>query len=311
MNASPDTLIDGNWIQPDTTGAPRFVYPFRMNGDKVSCYFEQDYLQLMASRSLPFYPSPLSIPHPSLKDFYLIKETDPQFGIANLLSLTRTFSRIPTTQITFSSQAITKPSPGSFGIGSQIYNINTTGTYVSTGLLFFLYSGYYFLNNQVYVIQVAATSANSGGNTRISATAHGITGSETILFTNNLAGVGGYIVAPAYYTVVDANTIDLIGINIGVTSGGYISKYYRAYTPGTDRVGTRLSQTFYLPGVTTGITTPADIPIPDPLLNDLALVNSMLAHLTGYQTYDSTALVQWMGSPIYTQTAIEINMADL
>lgn len=303
------TLLDGPWARGFYANNPRYKRPFSMNGDSTPYLIERDYrcaestyqAGLLGVEQLPFNPL-----------YRLIIETDPvPLAQANAIATVRTFSRIPSTQITYSSQAITKPGPSVFGVAGGHYDINTTGTYVATGIVFYRYANYFFLNNEIYVIQVAATSANSGGNTRITATAHGITGTEKILFTNNLAAIGGYIVAPAYYTVVDANTIDLIGINIGVTDGGYIAKYYRAYTPGTDRVGTKLSQAFYLPGVTTGITTPADIPIPSPLLNDLELVNSLLANLTGYQTYDSTALAQWMASPIYTQTAIQINMADL
>lgn len=304
MSAPVTTLIDGNWIRPDTTGAPRFTYPFRLNGDRVSAYFEQDYLQQSATATapLPFIPSVLSIPHDTLRDFYLIAETPPVFGLANLLGFTRTYSRIPSTQVSYSSQAITKPAPSSFGTLDANFRDNT-GAFIGTG---YAYSSYYFGNNQVYGPSQVSTSVNSGGNTRVTCTAHGILAGNSLV----ARGTSLYIFTTGQFTVVDANTIDLLGINLGTTVAN-LAKYLRAYTAGTDRVGTKLSQAFYLPGVTTGITTPADIPIPSPLLNDLELVASLLANLTGYQTYDSTALAQWMASPIYTQTAIQINMADL
>ena len=68
-------------------------------------------------------------------------------------------------------------------------------------------------------------------------------------------------------------------------------------------------QDFYLPGVTTGITTAADIPIPDPLINDAAFLAAVVANLSGYLTYDSDTLDFWLG-PIYTQVKRQINMAD-
>lgn len=296
--ASRDTLIDGDWTRPSAVGAKRFYYPFLQNGDRVSAYFEEDNWQTGAL----FTPATLSIPHEQLRDFYLIVETPPVFGLANLLGFTRTFSRIPSTQVTYGSQAITKPSPSTFGVASS--NVfDNTGSFLS---LAWLYSGYIFTNNQVYRPTVAVTSVNSGLNTRVTWALHGQTGSLPIIFDSTAEE----IFTSGQYTVVDPNTIDLLGVNLGVTVTAARS-YLRAYTPGTDRVGVKLSQAFYLPGVTAGITTPADIPIPSPLLNDLELVNSLLVNLTGYQTYDSTTLAQWMGSPIYTQTAIQINMADL
>lgn len=310
MSAPVDTLIDGNWIKPEPTGAPRFVYPFRLNGDRVSAYFQQDYLQQASTSTapLPFVPSVLSIPHDTLRDFYLIVETPPVFGLANLLGFTRTYSRIPSTQISYSSQAITKPAPSTFGSLQGFYADNAGN---SSGLQDYLYSSYYFLANKVYGPRQASTSVNSGSDTRVTCTAHGIVAGDSLV-ASKISGVGiqQYIFLTTQFTVIDANTIDLLGINLTNTIV-FLAKYYRAFTPGVDRVGTKLSQAFYLPGVTTGITTPADIPIPDPLLNDLALIDSLLAHPTGYQTYDSTALAQWMASPIYTQTAIQINMGDL
>lgn len=304
MSAPANTLIDGNWIKPETTGAPRFVYPFRLNGDRVSAYFEQDYFQQATTPTapLPFVASPLSIPHETLRDFYLIAETPPVFGLANLLGFTRTYSRIPSTQVSYSSQAITKPAPSSFGVLDANFR-NNVSFFLGFG---YAYSNYYFGNNQVYGPSQVSTSVDSGANTRVTCAAHGIVAGNAML----ARGISAYIFTTGQFTVVDVNTIDLLGINLGTTIAN-IAKYLRAYTAGTDRVGTKLSQAFYLPGVTTGITTPADIPIPSPLLNDLELVASMLANLTGYQTYDSTALAQWMASPIYTQTAIQINMADL
>lgn len=304
MAKSPDTLIDGNWIQPDTTGAPRFVYPFRVNGDKVSCYFDQDYLQIAASDALPFYPSPLSVPHPRLRDFYLIRETDPAFGIANVLAFTRTFSRVPTDQVTYSSQAITKPNVSSIGVADANFRNNNASVFYGAG---YVYLGYAWSigSNQVFGPTAVTTSANSGGDTTLNWTAHGVT-------TQTLAarGTSWFIFTAGQYTVVDPNTITLLGVNLGttVTSAG---KLLRSYTPGTDRVGTKLTQMFYLPGVTAGITTPADITIPSPLLNDAEFLASVVANLTGYQVYDSSALEQWMGTPIYTQTQISINMGDV
>jgi hypothetical protein len=117
------------------------------------------------------------------------------------------------------------------------------------------------------------------------------------------------------WAVVDANAI-AIDPSVTASTGNSVSlfntfgAYLRAYTPGPDRVGVKLVQDFYLPGVTTGITTAADIPVPDPLINDTAFLAAAVANTSGYLTYDSDPLTFWNG-PIYTQVKQQINMADV
>ena len=141
--------------------------------------------------------------------------------------------------------------------------------------------------------------------------AHGLAGTERIAVRRSASTVW-YLFATGQYAVLNANAISLTGWGGTLSNFATIcGKYYRDYTAGTDRVGTKLIQNFYLPGVTVGITTPTDIPIPDPLLNDTKFLLAALANTSGYQIYDSTALGPWNKSPIYEQTAIYINMADV
>jgi hypothetical protein len=109
---------------------------------------------------------------------------------------------------------------------------------------------------------------------------------------------------------VDTTNIDLLGwqFDVNATQAG---KYLRDYSSGPDRIMTKQVSTFYLPGVTSGITTPADITIPAPLLNDTALLAAALANTSGFLNYDTDSLEQWMESSIYRLNAVQINMADL
>jgi hypothetical protein len=106
------------------------------------------------------------------------------------------------------------------------------------------------------------------------------------------------------WKVFDANTI------ASGTDATYVGKLTRAYTPGTDRLGTKKTKTFYISGITLGIASPTDIPIPSPLLNDAEFLTAAIAATSGYLTYDSAALEIWRG-PIYAQENIAINMADV
>jgi hypothetical protein len=109
------------------------------------------------------------------------------------------------------------------------------------------------------------------------------------------------------WALVDSSTIA-----VSPTFNGYdkFGKYLRDYTPGPDRVKVKLIQDFYLPGVTTGITTAADITVPDPLINDAAFLDSVVSNLSGYVSYDSDPLQFWKG-PIYTQVKQQIDMGDV
>lgn len=303
MSVSPDYLIDGDYSRATPIGAKRFSYPFLQNKDRVSACFDEDNWQTIGTWQPPDLSQPYSAAMP---DYYLTDESRPVNFTANLFSFTRGWCRIPATQTTYSSQPITKPNPSAFGT-VQGYSADNTG--VAYGPQTFLYAGYYFSQNKVYGARKASTSANNGSDTDVTCTAHGIVAGNSLLASKGTAGISEYIFATGQFSVPDANTIRLIGINLG-TAIIYLAKYYRAFTPGSDQVGMQMSQAFYLPGVTTGIATAADIPIPTPLLNDLELVDSMLANLTGYQTYNSTPLILWRGQ-IYTQTSMKINMSDL
>lgn len=87
----------------------------------------------------------------------------------------------------------------------------------------------------------------------------------------------------------------------------------RTYTPGTDRVLTKLTDKFYLPGVTAGITTGADIPVPDVAINDVQLLNLIVGSATGFQNYDAEPVTAWPSepSPIFRQRFIQIDVDDL
>lgn len=111
MSLSPDILIDGNYLKPGPIGAPRYEYPFRKNGDRITAHFEQDYWQTKAT----FVPQEFKISFERDATFYLIAESEPFEVGANLIQFTRTWSRIPQQQIVPGSRFVTKPDlPGEF-----------------------------------------------------------------------------------------------------------------------------------------------------------------------------------------------------
>lgn len=116
------------------------------------------------------------------------------------------------------------------------------------------------------------------------------------------------------WAVVDANTIAFDGRYSGVqwSAGAYTlyAPYLRTYTPGPDNVTIQIVEDFYLPGVTPGITTADDIPVPDPLINDTAFLEEVLTVATGFVNYNADPMDNWKG-PIYRVTQRQIDMADV
>jgi len=300
----PDTLLDGNYIGPSTDGAPRWQWPFRVNGDLVSAFFEQDYWQTLAT----FTPQKWIIPHELYSDFYLVKESEPQSLDALVVKFTRTFARIPVTQTAYGTTKINKPLLSEFATAFNGNGVTGAGT-SSTVTPCYDYISHMWdgQNNRVYGPYITTTSANNGANTRVTwPSAHGITTQRFMIKSSG----NRYIFNSGDYTVVDTTNIDLLGWLFGANAT-QAGKYLRDYTSGPGNVVTKNVGTFYLPGITSGITTPADVTMPAPLLNDAAFLAAVVATLSGFLNYDLDGFGPWMDSSIYRLDAVQINMASL
>lgn len=154
--------------------------------------------------------------------------------------------------------------------------------------------------NTTYNHYVARTTIN------VNYPAHGQTGTFNIRYLNGTTGAGT-VKAVDY---LDANNFTYSNASsTAPLTFTHARLFVRTYTPGVDRVQTRRTSAFYLPGVTAGITTPADIPVPAVALNDLVLLLAVCENTSGFIDYDADALTRWLDGPIYTQTTIAI-LAD-
>jgi hypothetical protein len=139
-------------------------------------------------------------------------------------------------------------------------------------------------------------------------TAHGLSNSASIRISSTVDGGTQTVVN----SIVDNNnfTFAWTATTIG---GSYYRTFLRTYTPGTDRVLTKQTDKFYLPTITPGITTAADIPVPDVAINDTQLLDLIAASATGFQNYDAEPVTGWPSdqSPVYRQRFIQINVDDL
>lgn len=138
-----------------------------------------------------------------------------------------------------------------------------------------------------------------------SITAHGFSASNRLIY-----GADSFVIyrlaAPGSWAVIDANTI-------GVPTSGQSLAYEFAgsngagYSGGTALIRTRIKRDFYLPGVTPGVTTLADIqPEIGLQQNAMALLNAVGAG-GGFQTYQSNGPKPWPEAPaIYIVDALQI-----
>src|SRR5690606_38192111 len=117
--------------------------------------------------------------------------------------------------------------------------------------------------------------------------AHGLDHSQSIAFLDLDAEAVNPVFQfmPAAWDVIDSNTIEVRTQLFNTDDELKVMSLHAGLTSGTFRVPCRIVSNFYLPGVTPGITTPADIPIPERSGID-AIVSALLAGQTGSVVYD-------------------------
>jgi hypothetical protein len=111
----------------------------------------------------------------------------------------------------------------------------------------------------------------------------------------------------AFWGSVDSNTIWLpsAGSFVWRIAGDYV----REYVPGSKLARLRDVTSFYLPGVTAGITTTDDITVPIGLENPEDFLNALVT-LTGWQDYQADGPSQWL-SPIYKLRITQIDLDSI
>lgn len=139
-------------------------------------------------------------------------------------------------------------------------------------------------------------------------TSHGLNTALSLVTISSAETVS--IVSTANWGSIDANTIWL-PTSGDATYGTYIGTFKRNYAQGrVILLRERRTEDFFLPGVSVGITTAADIPIDGGLQNPADFLTALLT-LTGWQTYETDGPSFWMNGTIYRRVYVAINIDDI
>lgn len=140
-------------------------------------------------------------------------------------------------------------------------------------------------------------------------TSHGFNTALDLAVRTNLGTGVVELFSSGQWGSINANTVwisNLTSSALGVQFGTFL----RNYVPGqTYLVRTRVTETFYLPGVTSGIATPADISSPIGLQNPLDFMNAIITS-SGFQLYQSEGPQPWLGTQIYVVKSVDVNVSD-
>lgn len=126
-------------------------------------------------------------------------------------------------------------------------------------------------------------------------------GSKIVATTKAVAASGSSI-------TVFADEGPLSVASVAITHAAFASQAAQRVVNGPTNVSTRITETFYLPTVTPGISTPADITLSDPELDPVSWLTAIAAS-AAYAVIDGSQLEQWQG-PIYRVTKTEAQMSD-
>jgi hypothetical protein len=252
---------------------------------------------------------------------FLSNEAAPKNMTSAVGTVERIFARVPVNQIQTISKSITRPTPRNTYVASTSQTGQLATPFrvdqVSGSLNFYTADDGCLIGGCLVTAQLrmlfnlvkaitAATPSGAGYNYTIPS--HGYNGSLQLAIFNPLAAPATFFIfQPADWSIIDANTI------YAQAGGGaaYAGTYLKAFSPGTIIVRARQTESFYLPGVTAGISSPTDISLPTQIANDIDYFNAISGNASNvYIPYDFQGPEKWNGR-IYKLTEFDVLAGDL
>ena len=293
-------------ITPVQEGRTAVTYPFLPNGSIGPKVYTRKLLQQEAY----YVPATMGLERDSVwaggdPQAYLISESSPEHvGIGDMLRFTRSYARIPAAQTVYGSRAIQRP------IMHDIFSGSSYAVSFDNGA-----------TSHVFTSRTAVTIAAGAGWAapiyKVTHTAHGKAAGEltAVWIGNRLVAAG------AIFDVVDANNYHITFFEIGFSAAGFAgfavaanARYVNGVTSGP--CSSKETTTYYLPGVSVGITTLSDVPVITTVIDPVSWLGEIVAYIaagslsTYFSIVESGPLERWLAGPIYSQTSISIQMKD-
>lgn len=154
-------------------------------------------------------------------------------------------------------------------------------------------------------------------------TSHGFTAGVDLAMVEgggSVVPIRTVVYPSSYWGVHDANTLWAVGPAVsgagtitvaGPAFSSYTPPASATYTGGIRFPRKRLTEKFYLPGVSFGIATEADIPVPADLQNPEDFLAELLTSPAGYEVWRVEGPSLWIGGPIYRVAIEELYFPDL
>jgi len=229
---------------------------------------------------------------------YLVSESEMSIS-GGIGSFTRRYARLPAAQVTYGSRFFNRPEMHDIYSGSNwmvSFDRNETTDAAKTSSRF---------TSRQTITVVAYYSATA--NQYTTATGHGFqAGMKYVMWAGDRVcdiGIIAVIVDAYNFVASIANLTTTAPTTVNVsTSAGY------RYINGPKLCSTRTTSNFYLPGVSTGITTPADITIPA-VYTDAANWLGQIVAASAWVNIETSELKSWQG-PIVMQDTTEIKMSN-
>ena len=249
---------DGNFETASADGPKRWLHPID-NTTMGLDVFEQDYMQLEAN----WTATPLDEPHPDNAGFFLVGEGPLSPVGGGIVKWTRTWAKIPASRTAYESYAWLVPGIGTESVYTDVSISSASNTAATTVL-------------------VTATSSTA---------AIGDSVSISYTFTDGITGTqyGRRVLRG----MTAGNSTTVIVALIQEPGGTITFNTLRKVEPGRDaeslEVSSQVQIDYFLPGVSSGISTALDIP----RISALEIYNNTGRKTNSFSATTSPALSAW------------------
>lgn len=292
MAGQPNFYNDGVWTTGVNYGFDRVTYPFinYPTKDTTTKVYEVSRAILPAN----YTPQAALSTYSGNSVAYLVDESDLQIDTMGRARYLLKYANVPGNQVIPSSRVITRPVMHGTSYGTNY------GVSYDLGI-----------STTIFQNPPAAEAVAVIGAPTIKQVGHGGSNGDQFAAWGNgklIAYGQAYVINVDYYQYA-LNSLQ-VGIEIipTLSAAAFAKNGLARYVNGPINCTVRKTQKFYLPTVTPGITTFADIPLQTPNMDPVSWMREVVTN-QAWTVESVTELAPWMG-PILYQEISEVQMSD-